>query len=490
MNEKWFTMSVEQIEKKLKTNAASGLSAKAARSRCTNKEKTFFTVKKKRVDKLLLDLLSDFFLILLIFVSVFSLFFEGDMTIGLGMLILVVINLGISFFIYFRDRRTLDSMAEFFMPTARVIRDGKLCICDYRDVVVGDVIIVERGDILGCDASLIHSDGLSVSMRVDKKTQKKLQKYAGGAVNENEPYAENMTNMLHAGSVVEEGSGRAIVVALGEYTYLGARTGGITELPSTELPQGLKALKKTFSKLGMLIMLLTLPFCVFSLLFGHFTGGTVLLSEVLTVVLAIGSTAMLSAHSNLFLCFFARFVRRAALAENPCIIRSARAFDKLSEMDYLFVLDGSITTDGILHFEALATADGDTKNFEQLGQSAKSLSDLIALYYMARTKAPALAGASSSDIFEAGIGEFMIKSKADINALKIRCDLLSYIPKVDGMSDVLTYIDRGQRRELTVAPSKKHIELCDVAIVGGVKKELTQEGRAALCKRYGNYISL
>ena len=68
MNEKWFFMSVEQIEKKLKTNAASGLSPKAARSRCeAGREQPFFTVKKKRIDKLLIDLLSDFFLIMLHF---------------------------------------------------------------------------------------------------------------------------------------------------------------------------------------------------------------------------------------------------------------------------------------------------------------------------------------------------------------------------------------------------------------------------------------
>ena len=489
MNEKWFAMPIDEIEKKLKTNAASGLSAKAAASRCANKDKSFFSVKKKRADKLLLDLVSDFFLVLLIFVSVFSLFFEGDMIIGLGMLILIVLNLAITFPLYFRDRRSLDSMAEFFMPTARVIREGKLYICDYKNVVVGDVIIVERGDIIGCDARLVYSNDLCVNMHTDKKSQKRLQKYAGAAVNDKELYAENMSNMLHAGSTVESGSGRAIVVATGEYTYLGARTGGVTEIPSAELPEGLAALKKMFSKLGMILLILTLPFCVFSLLFGHFTGGTVLLSEVLTVVLAIGATSMLSRCSSLLIGFFGRFVRRAALAENPCIIRSAKDFDKLSDMDYLFIMDGSITTDGIFHCEGLATVDGDTKNFEQLGQSARMLSDMIALYSMARSQAPALAGGAGEDVFAVGINEFMAKSKADISALKIRCGLLSFVPKADGISDILTYSDRGQRYEMRVSGTSNELKSCSFAIVGGVKKELTEDGRQSLVRRYQGYIA-
>ena len=77
MNEKWFDLSVEEIEKKLKTNAASGLSPKAARSRASmhKKDEPFFTVKKRRIDKLILELFSDIFLVLLTLLAIFSLFF-------------------------------------------------------------------------------------------------------------------------------------------------------------------------------------------------------------------------------------------------------------------------------------------------------------------------------------------------------------------------------------------------------------------------------
>ena len=283
MNDKWFAMSVEQIEEKLKTNAASGLPLKAARSRANlhKKDVPFFTVKKKRIDRMFLELFSDIFLILLTLLAIFSLFFEGDAIVGIAILFVILVNIGISFFIYFKDKRTVESMSDFFSPTTRVIRSGKLYVVDYRDLTVGDVIMIEKGDILGCDARLVHSDSLTVMMKTDKKNEKLLEKYAGQSVGEGELYAENMTNMVHAGSTILTGSGRAIVTALGKYTYLGAMTGGITEIPSTELPDGLERIRKECSKLGMIMLLLTIPFCAFSFIFGSIPGGNVLISEAM-----------------------------------------------------------------------------------------------------------------------------------------------------------------------------------------------------------------
>lgn len=490
MNEKWFLMSVEEIEKKLKTNAASGLSVRAARSRSQAKEAPFFSVKKKRWDKLLLDLVSDFFLVMLLLIAVFSLFFEGDYLIGSAMLILCAVNIGLSYFIYYRDKRGIESMSQFFSPTARVVRGGKLYLADYRDVVKGDVIIVEKGDIIGCDARLVYSEGLTVNMKVDKKSEKLLQKLAAGAVNENELYAENMTNMLHAGSVVKQGSGRAIVVATGEFTYLGAMTGGITEMPSEELPEGLVALKKKLSGIGMILLLLTLPFCMFSLMFGHFTGGKVLLSETLSVVMALGATAMLSRFSNLFIAFFTRFMRKSALSENPCIFRSLKAFDSMANADYLFMLDGSIATDGILHFDSLLTTDGATDNFEVVGQSAAVLSDMIGLYTVARQGSLSVSGVSSVNSLDTGIDEFIAKSRVDIEAIKIRCRINSFLAGVDReQRDILSFTENGVKKELCVSLSENALSECTCALFSGVKKDITDEGRSVIAKSYAACVA-
>ncbi len=488
MNEKWFALTVEDIEKKLRTNAASGLSPKAARSRCNRKEAPFFTIKKKRWDKLLLDIFKDFFLVMLVLVAIFSLFFgEGELFIGSAMLVLIVINVVLCYLSNYRSRRSVEAMTNFFSPTARVIRGGKLYIADYRSVVVGDVIMVEKGDVLGCDARLVYSNDLSVVMRLDRKNEKLLKKYASVAINENELYAENMENMLHAGSVIETGSGRAIVVATGKYTYLGAMTGGLTEIPSQELPDAISAIKKTASKIGLLLLLAVIPFCISSILFGRFSGGTVLLSEVLSVALALSAACSLSKLPDVFLGFFTKHIRAAALSDNPCIIRSVKTFDQISDIDYLFMLDGSITTDGILHFESITTADGEANGFDRMGQSAVLLCDIIALYNISRKNSLSL-GLELDGAYDAGLSEFMERSAIDAEALKIRCKIQSCLPCSEGGRDSLVYVDRGNRVEANISSSDEVIDLCDSVLFAGAKKPLTEDGIISLKRTYNTWI--
>ncbi len=488
MNEKWFALSTNEIEKKLKTNATTGLTPKVARSRCNRNEKPFFSVRKRGADKLLLDLLSDFFLVMLLLVACLSLFFDEDYLIGSAMLVLLLVNLALSFWIYYKDKRATESLSDFFMPTARVVRGGKLYIADYRDIVVGDVILVERGDILGCDARLVYSDNLSVDMMFDKTRHKELKKYASGAVDPSELYAENMANMIHAGSRVISGSGRAVVVGTGRYTYLGAITGGFSEIPSKDMPGKLASFNKKLSKLGLFLLLLILPFTIFSILFGNFTGGTVLLSEVLSVALSLCAAMMLSRFSNLLCGFFVYFMRGSALSENPCIVRSVKAFDDLCETDCLFLLDGSITTDGILHFYKLATSEGSASSFDYTTKSTDALCDMIAMYSAARRSSPAM-GVNANSKYDLGIDELLKKSRTDTEALKIRCSVQSYISMFDrSRRDCLVYTDKGERRELHVCFDPSAINECTHIMTSNDVKELDDAGRTEIRNRYDSYI--
>ena len=113
-------------------------------------------------------------------------------------------------------------------------------------------------------------------------------------------------------------------------------------------------------------------------------------------------------------------------------MRSLDAFDKLADIDYLLLLDGSIATDGILHYERLVTADGETADLKHIGQTSGALCELIALYSSARSSAPAISiGAVQNNELEIGIREFMKLSPVDVEALKIRCQIHSYLPGVD-----------------------------------------------------------
>ena len=483
MNEKWFLLPIGEIEKKLKTNAASGLTVKAARARIA-KDEPFFKIRKKNLGALIVDLFSDFFLLLLTLTSFFALFFAGDRIIGSATLVFIGIELLFVFLIHFRDKRSVESLASIYLPTARVIRGGKLYILDYKDVVVGDVIMIEKGDILGVDVRLVYSDNLKVVMRVDKKSEKELLKYANGAVNENELYAENMVNMVHAGSTVAEGSGRAVVIATGSYTYLGSMIGGLSQGTDDELPDTLKILQKKCSKFSMILLIALLPFCLISLLLGKFDGGNIYLSQTLMVALAFGAAFRLSSFSTVFVAFFNRYLRKAAISDNPCVLRSARVLDKLADTDCIFVLDGSIATDGILHFEALETADGSVRDLENITGSATELFNMATIYAQARTSAPSI-GVKSNDLIDVAIEELLRKSNFDRDALRIRCEVTSYIPTVEkDVGDTVKYTEQGISKFMYVSTSSLSIEKCESLYVSGETKPLTEDGVQNLKKAF------
>ena len=489
MNRKWFELSIDQIEEKLDTNAASGLSLKEARSR-KSKDTPFFKVKHKNIGALAVDIFSEFFLLLLALISFFALFFVGERLQGIALVIIIVVNLLLTFLIHFIGTRSVESMSKLFLPTARVIRGGKLYVLDYSDVVIGDVIVLEKGDVIGVDARLVYSDNLKVNMQVDKKREKVLSKYANKAINKAEIYAENMENMVHAGSTVLEGSGRAIVVATGEYTYLGSMAGGFVQEADNSLPEPVKVLKKKFSKFSLILLIAVFPFCIISLLLSHFIPGGMTTLPI-TVMAVVGFCAIfrLSSFSVLFVHFFNRYLRKAAVADNPCIFRSANVLDKIAETDYIFLLDGSIATDGVLHLEGLETVDGVTKDLDGLTGSAKELFNMATIYAQARNSLPTI-GVKSFDMIDIAISELLSKSKFDREALKIRCKINSYLPGAEqNLSDAITYVELGEKKEMYVSGSSLIIDVCNYALVSGVPKPMSEKGIADVKKLFYNNVN-
>lgn len=489
MNRKWFALSIDQIEEKLNTNAASGLTIKEARSR-KGKDTPFFTVRRKGIGLLAVELVSEIFMILLALISFFSIFFSSGRVHGISAIIVIAVNLLLSFLIHFIGVKSVESMTKLFLPTVKVIRGGKLYILDYSDVVVGDVIVLERGDVIGVDARLVYSDALKVRMQVDKKEETDLEKYANSAVNPSEIYAVNMSNMVHAGSIVLEGGGRAIVTATGQYTYLGSITGGMRQDVDDSLPEPVKVLQKKFSRLGLILLLAVFPFCVVSVLLSNFiTGATATLPVIVITVLMFCAIFRLASFSTLFVHFFNRYLRKLAVSDNPCIFRSANVLDKVAETDYIFLLDGAVATDGILHFEALETVDGALKDLDSITGSARALFNMVTIYAQAREAMPTV-GVKSFDVIDSALDELRSKSRFDRAALRIRCSINSYLPGAGkGSSDVIAYTELGERKEMYVSNSSLLIEQCNCALVSSEIKAISESGVADIKKAFFNNLN-
>ena len=479
MNEKWFALSIVEIEKKLKTNAASGLSRKAARSawyRTGARAGNLFIRKSKPISAMIRECMSDFSLIMLILAAIFAVLFD-DKLMGGTVLCICAICTAVNIAVYARCQRSVEQMNLYFLPTAKVVRGGKLYQVSFENVVPGDVILLEKGDVVCGDARLITSDNFSVSMRVDRKKYISLKKQALGVVPNNENNPTKLVNIVHAGSVITEGSARAIVYAVGRYTYLGALTGGIVEPYSDKIPQELSKIKKISSHISIISMIAILPFIIISLLLSHMNGGTATLSYAFLTALAICASSMPQVASTTCKLFFINKIKRISCGKNPAVVRTADTFEKLSNLDYIFMLDGASVTDGVLHFDGAFTAEGEIKSFSNPTLTMSALLELAYIYNSAESKALTVR-TNLPERFKTGIDELLEMVGVDKEAIDIRYPTRSYMPGTPSdPTDRVYYSDVGRNMVLCVSRSEEAFSQCSHAIMSGKAQPMT-----ALCK--------
>ncbi|MBE6531093.1 MAG: hypothetical protein E7679_03235 [Ruminococcaceae bacterium] len=483
MNEKWFVSDISDIEKKLKTNAASGITPKAARSRLRKNRSLFYIKPRKSVAAMLGEIVTDFALLLLIISSVIALCFT-EYTTGVTISLIVLLNLGACLFLYFKSQRLFESLSAFFRPTVTVIRSGKAFSVDPESVAVGDVVLISEGDMLSFDARLVTSDNLRVMVRVDRETEEEAEKLAGASVRENENDVRKMFNMVHAGSRVTSGSARAIVTATGRYTYYGAMTGGIVMPALKEIPHGLKLLRKYCSGFGMAIMIAVVPFSLLCLIFSK---GNVTLMTTFMAALAIAASSMSQLSCTVCRAFFEKQARKCLQGKNAAVLRSSEVMDKLVSCEYIFMLDGSAVSDGVLHFYKAICAEGEIVEFSAMSPAMTAFSELVALYDSAESRT-LTTGVHAPGRYRGALREFIRRSAVDSEALKIRCTIGGYVPGSSAdMTDKLFYSDRGKRYVLNVSQGNDKLALCRRAYFGSRIVDISPEEREAFLSEYEKY---
>lgn len=462
MNEKWFLLSLNEIEKKLKTNAASGLSRKAARLRFSQKYGKVFSLTARTPVSYLGEIVSDFAYVMLLIMSFLALLF-GENQIGTVSCVVIFINLAVSFLLYYRSQFFCDSIERVFLPRCRIIREGRVYSIFAEKVVRGDVLLLQKGDIVPADARLISSSNLKVKMLVEKDRYILLDKAAESRVSPNEYDPTRFSNMVHAASVVLSGTARAIVTDVGQFTYVGAKIGTLASETKghRRVPRLLTLFKNYCRKLGIVLMLVVLPFSVLSVVLGN---KTLSLFVSFMTAIAIAASSMTQLAVTVCKAFYTVSMKRCLSAYEPSLVRSPTVLDKLADIKYLFVLDNAIFTDGILHFEKSVTADGEC-SFSQggrVGKAEKRLSELAALYDSVQ-KTALSTGAEGSERYDGAIKEFIERSSADKGAMQIRCNVTGFSAASRGNFDVddkLFYSEFGEKYMLSVSYSDSTVNDC------------------------------
>ncbi|MFA6528931.1 MAG: HAD-IC family P-type ATPase, partial [Candidatus Gracilibacteria bacterium] len=182
-------------------------------------------------------------------------------------LFIVILNATIGFIQKFKAEKALEALKKMVQPHAKVIRDGREKIIDARDLVPGDILIIEEGDKIGADARLIEVNNLEIdesTLTGESRPVKKITE----AIDKKHLNHDEHENMIFMGTAATKGNGKAVVVKIGMETMFGR----ITHLTTTT-KKDLSPLQKELIKLGIFAGKITLVISIILFCVGYFVQG-------------------------------------------------------------------------------------------------------------------------------------------------------------------------------------------------------------------------
>lgn len=258
--EKYYTKSVQETEKILKTDIKNGLSAEEARKRLDEYGENIIEEKaKKNIFIRFISQFNDFMIIVLLaaaFISFVTNLHEGENAAVEPIIILgiVIVNSILGVFQEYRAEKSIEKLKSLSSPHATVIRDGKKIVVDASTVVPGDIIVLTAGDVACADGRIAEANSLETdesgltgeSVPVAKKSSSILR---------NETALGDRENMIMSGSSVISGSGIIIATATGMRTEVGNIAGLIitSEAPMTPLQKRLAHIGKVLGITALLV---------------------------------------------------------------------------------------------------------------------------------------------------------------------------------------------------------------------------------------------
>lgn len=305
--------SKKELLKKLNSDPKTGLSSSEANNRLEKygPNKIESSNKRSMLDKLK-DQILDPMVILLIAASIVSAF-TGDKIEAIIIIAIVIINAIMSIYQEGQAEDSVAALQKMSSPEATVLRDGKRTKVKAEELVPGDIVILETGDIIPADMRLLDSRNLQIdessltgeSVAVEKDAEAQYDKEVG---------IGDRSNSAFSSSIVTYGHGEGVITTTGHDTEIGHIATSLDSVEDKETPLQ-RQLKDLSKKLAILVIVV----CALVFIVGYFRSNMSILENFMVAVsLAVAAipegltavvTIVLSIGMN-------RMVERKAIVKN------------------------------------------------------------------------------------------------------------------------------------------------------------------------------
>jgi Ca2+-transporting ATPase len=353
----WHCLSPQEAVDRLHSDAHRGLSSEAASASFNRHGANVLQEADRRHPLAMLAAqFTDFMILVLIAAAVIA-GFIGEPQDTIAIVVIVFLNGIMGFVQEYRAERAMAALKKMSAPVASVIRDGKVRQVPAPELVPGDIVKLEAGNVVPADLRLLELASLKVNESALTGESQAVEKRVAQLDHADLPLGDRF-NLAYKGTLVTYGRARGLVVSTGMRTELGR----IATLLSGEV--GKTPLQKRLTRFGQNLALVVLAICVIIFVAGWLRGEPPLVMLLTAVSLAVAAIPeALPAVVTISLALgAARMVRQNAL------IRRLPAVETLGSVTYICSDKTGTLTLNQMHVDCVL-ADGEIRPGLQSSQA-------------------------------------------------------------------------------------------------------------------------
>jgi len=307
-------------------------------------------------------------IIALLFAASAIAFIYGEWIEGWDIMVVVLINTLIGFATEMSAVRSMEALYKLGTVKTRIRRSGRVMEIDASELVPGDIVVIEGGDIITADLRIISSSKLQADESV--LTGESLPVHKSSDVIPEETVLAERGNMLFKGTSVTRGAAEAVVLFTGLHTELGKISSLVEATEDEKTP-----LEKRLDNLGFKLIIATLLIVLVIVISGVVTGRSFFLMIETGIALAVA--AIPEGLPIVATISLARGLR--AMARKNALVNRLSSVETLGATDIICTVKTGTLTENKMSVEGFhlyhRTVDVNGNNFMEKGKNLQPHED-------------------------------------------------------------------------------------------------------------------
>ena len=462
-----YKKSLKEVLEELNTSEDVGLSSIEVKKRLEKYGPNELVQKKKKtILKMILEQLTDKMIIILLIASILS-FILGEKLEGFVILFIIAINVLISVIQEKKASDALEALKNMNAPHSLVLRNGKKEEVMAKDLVPGDIIYLEAGNIIPADVRFIKEHEIEVdesaltgeSIPVDKDSS-----YVG--VND-VPLGERK-NQGYSSTIITNGTAVALVVGTGMNTEIGT-IAKLLDTDNTETP-----LKEKLNHIGKVLSIIGILVSIFIFILGLYHGQNLI--DILMISISLAISVIPEGLPATVTVVMALGVER--MAKKKALVKQLPAVETLGSATVICSDKTGTLTENKMTVVEYETADS------LLSGKEKNIDKLVMCGVLCNN-ASLIQNKVQGDPTEGALLLFAEKNNYSVDEL-IRNNPKQEEKPFDSDRKLMTVICKDENKKLTSYTKGAVEELlknCSYALIGNRKKKLTEDDKKVILSK-------